>query len=425
MISETIDSAKNDVRLGFRTGAVHLFGSFGIVQIFGFVVTLVLVRILTPEEIGHIRLIHSVLDFLIILGDFGLAMALLKYVAEPIDQKLRKELLGQTFIGILGVSIIVSIVSFGLLFIPNLLSDNVAQQSLKYLVWLIPFITVFGIVIHWHQGLKNIKRRAKYEFWQRLILMLATIGGALWAGLNGYFIGYTVSLIGVTLLVIKTIPKEGLDLIIIKDLMAKLFRFGRYAVLTNQFQLIIITADVLMLSILLKDPSAVGIYGVMALFIRGLWILPNAIMQTALPYLSELSVNLQSIGGLYQKLIRKMFFLIFPICLALFFLAPVIIPLLFGEQYREGVAVFQILLFSLLFFSLGTVNGTILTATANVKFNFYTAVIEALINIVLNFFFIKTYGLIGAAAATSITFFVRFIINSIFTTRLLKSDKAP
>lgn len=46
--------------------------------------------------------------------------------------------------------------------------------------------------------------------------------------------------------------------------------------------------------------------------------------------------------------------------------------------------------------------------------------ITALLNIVLNYFFIKIYGAIGAAQATTITFFVKFLIVWILSNRVLK-----
>ncbi|USN53964.1 MAG: oligosaccharide flippase family protein [Candidatus Nomurabacteria bacterium] len=130
--------AKKDFTLAFRTGMLHLLSSSGIVQISGFVVTLVLVRVLSTESVGHIRLIHSVLDFLILLGDFGLAMAMLKYIAEPNDEEEKKSLLSHASYGILFTSLLTALLAFGLSFIPNLIGDATAQAALRWMVWLIP-----------------------------------------------------------------------------------------------------------------------------------------------------------------------------------------------------------------------------------------------------------------------------------------------
>ncbi|USN53965.1 MAG: hypothetical protein H6760_02235 [Candidatus Nomurabacteria bacterium] len=47
--------------------------------------------------------------------------------------------------------------------------------------------------------------------------------------------------------------------------MRKLFAFGWYAMLANQFQVVVVTADVVMISLLTRDAVDVGIYSVMAL----------------------------------------------------------------------------------------------------------------------------------------------------------------
>jgi len=52
--------------------------------------------------------------------------------------------------------------------------------------------------------------------------------------------------------------------------------------------------------------------------------------------------------------------------------------------------------------------------------NFYTVLIEGIINIALNIVFIIQMGIIGAAVATSITYFIRFVINYLLCQHDLK-----
>ncbi|USN53966.1 MAG: polysaccharide biosynthesis C-terminal domain-containing protein [Candidatus Nomurabacteria bacterium] len=67
------------------------------------------------------------------------------------------------------------------------------------------------------------------------------------------------------------------------------------------------------------------------------------------------------------------------------------------------------------------VNYTALLSLGKVKFNFYTVLIEALVNIVLNYWLISQLGMIGAAWATVVTFALRYGINSFFLRRQLKT----
>ena len=86
--------------------------------------------------------------------------------------------------------------------------------------------------------------------------------------------------------------------------------------------------------------------------------------------------------------------------------------LLFGNNYIQSIPIFNVLLIGLFFWSIGSVNAMTLLCRGRPDLNFYTVLIEGIINIALNIIFIMHMGVIGAAVATAITYFIRFIINS-------------
>ena len=96
----------------------------------------------------------------------------------------------------------------------------------------------------------------------------------------------------------------------------------------------------------------------------------------------------------------------------MFCFAGLAIRLLWGEQYMDGVPVFRVLAVS--FFFLGTFRSTstnILQALGKVRFNLCVSVVAAISNFVLDYFFIKMYGIMGAAVATLLVTVIASILS--------------
>ena len=105
----------------------------------------------------------------------------------------------------------------------------------------------------------------------------------------------------------------------------------------------------------------------------------------------------------FEKLFLGTIVIGFSISLALTLMAPLLIPLLFGKEYDPAITVLRILGWTPTFVFIGIVQSGYditegLTWLATVR----TAV-GALINVILNFALIPTYGPNGAAIATLIS----------------------
>ena len=82
-------------------------------------------------------------------------------------------------------------------------------------------------------------------------------------------------------------------------------------------------------------------------------------------------------------------------------MAPLIIRIVFGEQYMDSLAVFRIL--SISFFFSGTlsgISGNLLVTQRKLKFNFWRAFVMGIANAIGNVVFISLWGAVGAAIST-------------------------
>jgi O-antigen/teichoic acid export membrane protein len=193
-----------------------------------------------------------------------------------------------------------------------------------------------------------------------------------------------------------------------------MFKLGSFAFLGLAFATLTLTVDTLCLSAILKNPAIVGQYGIAVTLAMGLMLIPRAITQTALPYLSEQCRDRRRIRDLSFHLILRVGVIMLVVGIFTFALAPWFIPLLFGLKYLPAVAPFKILIPGIFFYSLHNISGTALLALGRTDFNFYVTVIAGSLNILLNIIFIHRYGLIGAAYATSLTYALRLLLSFFF-----------
>ncbi len=164
--------------------------------------------------------------------------------------------------------------------------------------------------------------------------------------------------------------------------------------------------DQIMLGEMIGD-KAVGVYSA-AVRLSEIWyFIPAAFVSSVFPSIVEVKkVNEKLYYERIQKLFNLMSVLAYAIAIPMTFLSGWLVTLLFGENYAEAGPVLAIHIWAGLFVFLGVARGSWTTIEGLMKFSFATTAIGAVVNVVLNYFFINSYGVIGAAVSTVISQFV-------------------
>jgi len=101
----------------------------------------------------------------------------------------------------------------------------------------------------------------------------------------------------------------------------------------------------------------------------------------------------------------------------LYFMTPIIISMIFGSTYYLSIKVCQWLLLGNLFNSFYIILVNFFLFTSNTKYMTYSSVFTLIVVIILNYLLVDKYGIIGAAVATTISFFLKFIFTLLFLQR--------
>lgn len=205
------------------------------------------------------------------------------------------------------------------------------------------------------------------------------------------------------------------------SLVRQLFNYGKYILGTNLSSMIYKNVDKFMLGSL-SGSAAVAIYD-LAIRINNFIEIPSLSMAAmAFPQFAKQcpKVHGQAIRELYEFSVGSILGLILPAILLVSLFPEQIITLLAGEKYIDAAPILRLTLLFGLFLPFAVQFGSVFDSINKAKINFMLVMAGALLNVILNFLFIGTWGIYGSVYATLITLSLFFVISQYLLYKELK-----
>jgi O-antigen/teichoic acid export membrane protein len=202
-------------------------------------------------------------------------------------------------------------------------------------------------------------------------------------------------------------------------LFRELFHFGKYTFGTNISSMVMKSTDTWLIGRLIT-PTAVAIYNP-ALRLSNLVEVPTLtitnIVFPAVPQKMK-ERGKEGVRDIYIKSVSLILAAMAPMVIPLFVLAEPIIRIIFGEEYIEAASILRITIFYSLIIPFNRQFGMVMDGLKSPKLNFYLLLITAVLNAVLNYFFLIRFGLIGSAWATLVSYIFIFALNQYILYRM-------
>jgi len=166
--------------------------------------------------------------------------------------------------------------------------------------------------------------------------------------------------------------------------------------------------------------EALGIYSA-AVRLSELWyFIPMAVAGSVFPAIirSRESQSDQVYRQRMQAFYDVMAGIAYAIALPLALIASPLVVTLFGAEYAEAGSVLRVHVWAFLFVSLGVARSQWLVAENMVQVSMFTAILGAVVNVMLNYWLIPQYAGLGAAWATVIAQAIAAYLSCVFSTRL-------
>lgn len=364
------------------------------------IIGIALARLLSPQDLGSYRqlfLIYSTLAGVLLLG---FPQSMQYFLPKARDQKDRVKLITRTLnvVSILGILCAV-LIYLGRTTIAQMFNNpGLAEVLPLYSLYPI-FLFVTQIYTSIMLGLKEPGKSAKFLIFAIICDLVLVLGVAFWSR-NLSHIVWAVVISAALQWLYALWCLKGLHNVWalsnfdgFKEQLAYTIPLG----LSLLVGVLSVQLDKLMISGFF-NPEQFAVFSLGAMELPLIGILINSVNAILLPNLS--AMDKQSMSEVYSASVRKNAIIVFPLAVVFFIFAGEFITFIYGSIYSESALYFRIYLL-LLPLRVATY-GIIFQACGKTRLVMYDAIIMLLLNTVLNYILIKTYGMQGAAWATVI-----------------------
>lgn len=404
-------------RQSLKYTLVNFIGTF-----IGFVSVVFIYPLDGGDLYGFFQLMYGSAVLLVPFLAFGMQGAIVKFYPIFVQKQKDKQFLAFTF-ALTTISIILSTLVIGLvytLFRNQLFSifDNFSViDENRYAILLMSYIVTYSTVFLYHAVVRyrivipDIINTVGLKFFLPSLVLAVYLGY-----INGnWFLPLILiyfSLVGAALFIyvlrLDTHEWKPDMSVLDKKGYRDFFGFMGFAVLNGLGATLALRLDITMIGAML-DVRAVAIYGIIMTISNVMEIPSKALNQIASPVISNdwANENRTNIQDVYQK--SSLYGMVggLYLFLIIYFLWVDILALMpgkFNVTLSTILTIFSLLSFARITDLVTGVNSIIISYSKDYKYHMYFLVILGLANVLLNFIFIKQFGLVGAAAATSIAY---------------------
>ncbi|UCD07166.1 MAG: flippase [Candidatus Aenigmatarchaeota archaeon] len=411
--TEDIQSLKKIVK-----GAGWIFIGMIISKILSIVYRVFIARYFGPGDYGLFALGLVVLSFVGMIARLGLHSGVVRYVPfyEARGDKARVKGI------VLSALKIITLVSVVMAFFMFIFSEEIAVLGfhnmelvgiLQILALSVPFVCLFYVFNFSFVGFQKLKYQVYSEhiFSNIAKIVFVVVFGLLGLGVYGIAWSYTIAAI-LTLFLsayflqkrVFPVFKTGVKPIYMNR---KLLSFSIPLLFAGFMSFIISSIDTLMLGYF-KTVTDVGVYNAAAPTAYVLNVIPGALTVIFLPIITGLysKGKIKELYSVYKTVFKWMFYFNIPLLAVMMAFPGQIINILFGIEYAGYAGVSM----TLLFLSVGTFLvgisiffSNVLSMLEKTKHILYIIIAAAIVNLLLNWLLIPTYGIGGAAFASMIT----------------------
>jgi lipopolysaccharide exporter len=188
-----------------------------------------------------------------------------------------------------------------------------------------------------------------------------------------------------------------------KDWIKKIFHYGKYAFATSLSSILSGTIDQWMLAGMIS-PAASGSFNIAVKVVNLIDIPTNAVATIVFPQSAKRieTEGKSAIKYLYEKSVGTILAMVIPALIFIYIFDGYIIEILAGNKYADTVPILNITLLYCVLGPFGRQFGVIIDSIGKTRITFIIVIVNTVVILVLNYFFIRKFGTIGAAYATLI-----------------------
>jgi len=238
-------------------------------------------------------------------------------------------------------------------------------------------------------------------------------------GIRGALISLLVSQATITAWAFYVIKKDiGIRLKFHPDVMKSLLSMG--VLFATSFGIIQLNyrIDILLLQ-QLSTMEEVGFYSLGVSIAEKLWQLPLAVGVVLMSRTAN-AEDQHLINMMSARLVRVALLAVFIASVILFVISPWVVPVIWGEKFRQSIPTVQYILPGIIFISIYRVLNSRLAGIGKPHISIYVFAPALILNILLNLWWIPLWGAFGAVMATNVSYTLGTLVYIFVYSRIVK-----
>lgn len=380
-----------------------LFADNFLKQVINLLVGVFLARYLNPEGLGSMSIASVYMQLLNPIALLGINSIAIKEFVNNSEQS--NKIIGTSFylklISSLSTFIILVICAYA--FEPDqLIRSYIIIVGLSYLLY------PFQVVDFYFQA--NLK--SKYTVLAQQIATVVAAALKIWGMISGYSIVFFVWVILIELiistsflLIIFKFKVNLLNWTFDKTLALRMLKESLPIIFTGFFIVIYMRVDQLMIQKML-DTESVGNFSAAIKLSEAFYVVPGIIAGSLFPaIINGLKISREEYLNRIQRLYAVFALICILVSAVVILLGDFIVSVLYGEAYTQTSAVLKVHFCNSIFVFFGVAYSQAFIVEGLQKFTTINTIMGAVLNVILNLYFIPKIGIVGSAIATLIAQF--------------------
>ena len=396
---------RETIRKLFKKGFFSIFIGQFLTKFVTFFGSIFVVRLLTKEEYGYLGIYENTYSYLSILGGFGLAYALIRYVILGKNRQEKYSIFHfavKTSILINLLIVAVSLVTILLRFGGDFTTEY--RILLPLLVLSLPFQNLYNEMCVNERAMFSPSRFAVITLVGSSALILGRILGAKMFNVYGVVFSQLIvyCILGTaSLLVERRKYYSGLQYHRLPNTVKReVFRYSVQYMITNSFWTIIMLNSVFLLRRFQISAESIADYKVAYVFPANISILSTCLGLIVAPYFTRHETERDWVKNYLSKTFLASLFLVGAAAGVVFLFAKQIIQIVYGEKYLNVISLMRWLTIGAFINSgIRYPLANALAAMGKIKYNMIASAGGIVFQILINVLLIPSFGVYGTAIA--------------------------
>jgi len=400
-----------------QKGFFHLLSANLLIQVVAFFSQLFVAGILSPDDIGRIKVIQTFLSIFSVVAGMGFSSSTLKLCSENRSTEDQTAL----FRSALFFTILSTVSMYIIILILNLFGIFSSDKLIQWLIplGLFPIITnsLFIVFISYFQAIKKIKLLSKLTISNKLISIIGIILLSYFWGIKGYYVAYNISFLFILLICFQVLSSVFSKQFFSRTNFSQFSTHWYYAKPSMMSYLLSETSayvDILLISYFVKDMHQIGYYS-FALTITVIFrLFPSTVQQITIPFFSLLADKKTDFIIAFKRYNRILYGVVAITLIVALILVPPMIHLIFKGKYDMSMPYFPLLAIGWSLRQLAQLQNGAIFGLGKIHYNVKVSLITLVFSVVAIGISLYYFGLIGAAYASIAGGLVHLISSSYY-----------